>query len=117
MVNMAWDGEVARRLRALQQAVGGGVPIPHEQMASHAGCEPTAWQSYQSGVRDFPHEYAAKLKLRFGITLDWIYTGDASHNPADLQKKIDEALRSPVAIKRGPKGSKGPKRASRESQP
>ena len=104
---MAGDEEVARRLRALQQAIGGGVPIPHEGMANYAGCERTAWKNYQSGLqsglRPLPPENAAKLKMRFGITLDWIYMGDAAHNPPDLQAKIDEALRNPVALKPGRK--------------
>jgi hypothetical protein len=96
-----FDLAVARRLRALQQAVGGGVPTPHDQMADFANCTAGSWQNYQSGKRDFPPKNAEKLKARFGVTLDWIYTGDASRNPKDLQAKIDLALRNPVPPKRG----------------
>jgi hypothetical protein len=96
-----FDLAVARRLRALQQAVGDGVPILHDQMADFANCTAGSWQHYQSGKRDFPPENAIKLKERFGVTLDWIYANDASRNPSELQTKIDLALRNPVPPKRG----------------
>jgi hypothetical protein len=98
--------DLARRLRALQQAIGDGVPVSHEEMADFAGCGATAWQNYQSGLRQLPFENAANLRLRFGVTLDWIYIGDASRNPPDLQRKIDAALKNPVPLRRGPKASK-----------
>jgi hypothetical protein len=99
------DGQaVARRLRALQQAAGNGEPIPHQDMALHAGCELGAWQMYQSGAREFPFENAVRLKERFGVTLDWIYANDARHNPPALQAKLDQALRNPVPPRRGKRG-------------
>jgi hypothetical protein len=104
--NPTEKAEIARRLRALQQALGEGrEPVTHEEMAEHAGCGEKSWWAYQAGTQAMPYSCAGNLKQRFGITLDWIYLGDASRNPHDLQRKIDRALRSPVPLKRGPKST------------
>jgi hypothetical protein len=102
--NPTSKAEIARRLRALQQALGEGrEPVSHEEMAGKAGCGEKSWWAYQSGSQAMPYPIAGNLKLDTGVTLDWIYLGDASRNPPDLQRKIDRALRNPVPPRRGPK--------------
>jgi hypothetical protein len=102
--------EIARRLRALQQALGeGGDQLSHDEMAAKAGCKEKSWWAYQAeeDPQLIPYWAAANLKASTGVTMDWIYMNDASRNPPDLQRKIDRALRNPVPLKRGPK--RGPK--------
>jgi hypothetical protein len=101
---------IKQRLRVLQQAVGvlsdmpGGVP--DAQMGEWAGVGRTAWGNYLSGLRPIPPHAAVALKLRWGVSLDWIYAGDASKNDPALQIKLDEAMRNPIPVKRGPKSIK-----------
>ena len=101
---------IKQRLRVLQQAVGvlsdmpGGVP--DAQMGEWAGVGRTAWGNYLSGLRPIPPHAAVALKLRWGVSLDWIYAGDATKNDPDLQIKLDEAIRNPIPVKRGPKSIK-----------
>jgi hypothetical protein len=90
--------EIARRLRALQQALG---QVPNEQMAAWAGVTAPAWANYVLGSRPIPPEAVASLKKRWGITLDWVFTGDAARNDPELQKDIDLALKHPIPPKRG----------------
>lgn len=102
--NSTDTAEVARRLRALQQALGEGrEPVSHEEMAVKASCGSKSWWAYQKGSQALPYPCAGSLKMATGVTLDWIYLGDASRNPPDLQRKIDRALRNPIPPKRGPK--------------
>lgn len=91
--------EVTARLQALQQALDAS----HEEMATYAGVKPTAWGNYYLGERRFKPEEAINLRNRLGVTLDWIFAGIATDNPKGLQAKIDEAMRNPQPLKRGPK--------------
>ena len=100
---------IAQRLRALQQAVGvltDTVSVEHAQMGEWAGVSDKAWGNYVTGLRPIPPHAAVALKLRWGVSLDWIYAGDASKNDPALQIKLDEALRNPIPVKRGPKSIK-----------
>ena len=90
---------IAQRLRALQQAVGVLTDMPrgvtNEQMGEWAGVGERRGQ-HVSGYRPIPPHAAGALKQRWGVSLDWIYTGDATKNDPALQIRLDEALRNPI---------------------
>jgi hypothetical protein len=105
-----WES-IARRLRALQQAVSAlsGEPVSHAQMAEWAGVGLTAWGNYYTGLRPIPPHAVAALKLRWGVAMDWVYLGDATKNDPKLAKELDKAMRNPIPIKRGRKPLEPPK--------
>jgi hypothetical protein len=110
--SMAERGEVdlvavARRLRALQQAIGAmiGHAATNGDMAGWAGVEESAWSNYIAVGKDYaklmPVPAALALRKRWGVALDWIYDGDGTRNEPNLAREIDKALRHPKAVKMG----------------
>jgi hypothetical protein len=100
---------ISRRLRALQQVVGALTEtevVEHRQMGEWAGVSDKGWGAYVTGRRPIPPHAAVALKLRWGVSLDWIYAGDASKNEPSLQIKLDEALRNLIPRPRGRKATK-----------
>lgn len=99
---------IAQRLRALQQAVGvlANTNVGYEQMCEWAGVQGSAWGNYVTGFRAIQPHAAVALKRRWGVSLDWIYDGDATKNDPALQIKLDEALRNPIPVKLGRKTTK-----------
>ena len=49
---------------------------------------PNRWSQYESGERRITIEVAEKLCDEFGLTLDWIYRGNAAHIPHALRLKM-----------------------------
>jgi hypothetical protein len=66
---------------------------------------PQKWNNYTSGRQMIPVEAALLVCRKFGITLDWIYRGDASALPGKVLSKIDE-----LSAKTGSKQSVRPAR-------
>lgn len=97
-----WQEDIARRLRALQQAL----QATNGEMAAHAGCGEKSWDSYVNARAELPPQYALNLQNRLGPRLEWFYNNDASRNPEPLQRLIDEALRNPVPPSRGRRSKK-----------
>ena len=89
---------MAARLRALQEALAAS----DSDMARGAGVSTQSWFHYRTGARKLPWSVAAQIKLRWGVTLEWLGIGDASGNPPALQRKIDAALSNPTPFSRGP---------------
>jgi hypothetical protein len=93
-----YKATVAKRLHALQQALD----LTDKEMADAIGLNSAnAWWNYRSGVNRIPMYFCGQIKKRWGVTGDWIGTGDAEHNPPKLQKKIDQALMHPKKFSRG----------------
>lgn len=100
---------IAQRLRALQQAVGVLTDtrgVSHARMGEWPGVSEAAWGHYFTGIRSISPHAAGALKQRWGVSLDWIYDGDATKNDPALQIKLDEALRNPIPVKLGRKTTK-----------
>ena len=75
------------RLRQLREAYGFATT---RAFAAELGVTEDAMHLYEVGKRLPPVHLASRLKARFGVTLDWLYDGDASTLPrhvwADLSK-------------------------------
>ena len=84
MVNTTSLREVARRLRRTRLALG------YESQAGFARVIDTKvsrYNQYETGERLITLDVALRITERFGVTLDWIYRGDAS----GLPRRIDVA--------------------------
>jgi hypothetical protein len=108
---------VARRLRALQQALGAITSTPggvsNGEMGDWAGVTESAWSNYIAGdksyAKPFPVEAALALRKRWGVALDWIYDGDGTRNDPALSPHLDKAMRAPAPVKRGRRPLQRPK--------
>jgi transcriptional regulator with XRE-family HTH domain len=85
---------VGRRLRILRYATS----TPRTTVLEYAksvGLSRQAWTNYECGIRVPRLEEALKLKRQFGITFDWLYTGDEIGMSDRLLARIHEIQRSP----------------------
>lgn len=79
-----------RRLRAARLALG----MEQSAFASRAGIPYNTYNNYESGVSRPRVDFALALRNIYGITLDWIYCGDASSLPARLIDAMVEQRRA-----------------------
>lgn len=65
-------GDVAMRLVALREALG------HNQasFARFIGISASQMNNYEAGIRLISLPVARKVRLKTGVTLDWIYDGE-----------------------------------------
>lgn len=76
----------AARVRLLREAV----ELSGSEIARRLGIASQTWSDYELGLRGLPPDIAARLRTMFGVSLDWIYTGDESN----LQVRFAEQLRA-----------------------
>lgn len=82
-----WLKEVGNRLAQLGRAM----EVTDAQMAEVTGSSPQAYSNYKNGIRPLPLDAAMAL-AKYGVTLDWLYTG----NPSGLTVKASIALGAQV---------------------
>ncbi len=87
---------IAQRLIATRLALGYDSQV---EFARAAGIAANAWNNYETARSRPKLDVAVQLCERFGITLDWIYRGDAG----GLQHRLATALSAPAA-RRDPAG-------------
>ncbi|HWK44897.1 MAG TPA: helix-turn-helix transcriptional regulator [Stellaceae bacterium] len=82
------EREIAARLTATREALG----FTQQEMATSVGVERTAWANWEA-ARNLPNMLAlARLRERYGVTLDWIIVGDPSGLRHSLATKIPALL-------------------------
>lgn len=86
---------IAARLLATRLALG---YEKQKDFAAKAGVSPTAYNNWEGAVKRPGVEAAIQLCTAFGLTLDWIYRGDASGLPHGLAIKLLEAARRQAAL-------------------
>jgi hypothetical protein len=92
--------EVGRRLRAVQKYL----KLQHvNDLASFFGEQRGTVSAWLNGVAQIPVGSAEILKARTGITMDWIYTGDAGTLPEDLSILLIELLEHDSLTRPAPK--------------
>lgn len=74
-------GERLRRLRAVKD-------LGQEEVGEIIGMVTSGVSMIEKGTRGLDPEDAARLKRATGVSLDWIYTGDAGSLPKDLFKPL-----------------------------
>lgn len=90
--------DVRERLKLLRKAVElleGEKNATQEAMGAHVGVSKTAWQNWEKRqVSLIGPEEASRLVDRFGVTLDWIYRGEAYGLKPGIRQALDKALAS-----------------------
>jgi len=76
---------IGRRLKQVRTALG----LTQEQIAKSIGSPQGTWGQYEAGMRKPSIAVASRLYDRYRISLDFIYLGDASKLPFDLDQKIN----------------------------
>lgn len=86
--------EIAARLRLLRLAHGYDA---FTAWGRFVGISNTAWHNYESAARRISIDEAIKLCAKTGVSLDWIYRGDAYWHtlPGHLQQKLTAARQQP----------------------
>jgi DNA-binding XRE family transcriptional regulator len=65
---------VAPRVIAVREYVG----VMKSEMADTLGVDRSTWTKIEKGERGLPLEAAYKMKLRYGVSLEFLYTGELS---------------------------------------
>ena len=73
--------KIAPRLAALRSFT----KLSQDAFAETLGITQPAWSQFESGKRRITLDVAATVVRRHGVTLDWIYFGEASGMPIRLQ--------------------------------
>lgn len=79
---------IGARLKRLRLALG------YENQADlcrEIGVIPSRWNQYETGARRITFAIAIRMKKRFNVPLDFIYTGDQSGLPVRVADKLPEA--------------------------
>jgi transcriptional regulator with XRE-family HTH domain len=83
---------IGKRLRAFRDLTG----LSQKEFAARAGILDTTYNQYERGVSQPKIEYAYALCDTYGLTLDWIYSGDTAGLPyriaSDLAKETKETV-------------------------
>src|SRR5262245_14810474 len=83
---------MALRLIALRRVAGLTTPEMCKRIG--AASKGTAWTNYEVAHRRISLDHALALRIAFGVTTDWIYTGDWAGVDPDLKPKLQELLSS-----------------------
>lgn len=91
---------IGRRIAALREAVSksrelgfaGGDPLSQATFARLAGIANNTLNQWEMGRGRPGLEGAIQLALRYGVTLDWIYFGDAGGLPHHWAVSLQEEL-------------------------
>ena len=81
---------IGGRLRAARLALG----LTQKDLYEPLGVKAATWNHWESGKRLPDPLVMARLKDLHGITMDWIYAGDASALPFALAKAVLRAASS-----------------------
>jgi transcriptional regulator with XRE-family HTH domain len=83
---------IGQRLKAFREITG----LSQKEFAARAGILDTTYNQYERGVSQPKIEYAYALCDTYGLTLDWIYSGDPAGLPYrianDLAKESKETV-------------------------
>jgi len=77
---------IGKRLDRLRRALGYETQLA---FAMASGMEPTALNNNIQGRSRISLDAAAKLRLRYGVTFDWIYLGIEAGLPRTLADALD----------------------------
>lgn len=83
--------QIAARLTLLREALD----LNQADFCREAEIAPNQWNQFETGKRQITLRVAAKLKERYGASLDWVYLGDSAGIPRRLFEKLFPAKRKP----------------------
>lgn len=76
---------IGRRLKATREALG---YEQQNEFAKTLGLAASSYNLFETGQRRITLTSAQRMRRRFGVSLDWVYCGDASALPSHLMKKL-----------------------------
>lgn len=85
--------EIAERLRITREASG----LKQAAWCRLTGVSAPAWNNYEAGNRRISIDEALKVCAAVGVTLDWIYRGQAAGLPMNYATEIQRLRNSPAA--------------------
>jgi transcriptional regulator with XRE-family HTH domain len=78
--------DIGRRISALRTSMG----LNKTAFAEMIGTSQPAVSQYENGVRRPELDVALRIRMRTGVTLDWIYEGDRSGLPLRLASQLPD---------------------------
>lgn len=75
---------IASRLVRTRRALG----FSQTMFCTEIGVEKNVYNPFEKGHRRITVDVALKIHERFGISLDWIYCGEAARLPVELYHKL-----------------------------
>ena len=88
------EAAVAGRLRELRLALGF---TNQSEFARQSDIPIGDWNHFEKNRRQLPLSAARKLRLRWGVTLDWLYEGDDGCLPWTVKEKLLDLKRLDAA--------------------
>lgn len=79
---------IAERLELTRRALG----KTQRAFALEAGLTPPAYNNWKKGISRPDLDAAFMLCDAFGLTIEWVYEGDASRLPAQLVEKLRKVI-------------------------
>jgi transcriptional regulator with XRE-family HTH domain len=76
--------QVAARLVRTREALG----LSQAELCRQIGVESNTWNQYEKAKREIPRETVELLKMRYGVSFDWLYAGDMSRLPKDILDQL-----------------------------
>lgn len=76
--------EVGHRLRALRESLS----LTRAEMADANSIDRTNYGRFEDGKRLITIDIAFRLKVRYGITLEWLYAGEMGSLPMAVAERI-----------------------------
>ncbi len=84
---LGYAEQVGRRLRAARGELGREAA----EICRAINVQQNTYSQWESGKYLIPPHAARRLKDRYGISLDWLYAGDASGMPRSFSEKAIRA--------------------------
>lgn len=78
------DEAVGRRIIALRERT----KLQQQQLAKQIHITKSTLNGYETGKRTLTTESAKRLRVRFGVTVDWLFFGDMQVTGHDLMLQI-----------------------------
>lgn len=88
----SFNGAAGGRLRAVQEAIG----LRQGEFAKLLGIETNTLANSQAGRSAPRPHWLVPLKDRYGVTMDYIFTGDMSGVPKKIADKLTELHEVPA---------------------
>ena len=80
--------EVGARLRLARLALKEAYGITHAGFCRTMGITPSALSNYETGTNWVSPPLLIRMKEKFGVTTDYVYTGSLEGLPAEVAKEI-----------------------------
>lgn len=78
------DEDIGRRLIAFRESL----PMSQVKFAHELKVAKNTLNGYETGARPLPSEKAKRIRERFGLSLDWLFSGDIGQPGYEIAVKL-----------------------------